>query len=107
MSKVVAIEHVTLDGVMQGPARPDEDRRDGLEYGGWAMAGNDPKMQEVIGASVGSSWSLLVGRVTYEDLYGFWPKQPSNLMTDMLNNVEKFVASTTQIGLPWQNSTLL
>jgi len=35
MSKVVVIEHLTLDGVMQGPARPDEDRRDGFEYGGW------------------------------------------------------------------------
>ena len=61
MSKVVAIEHLTLDGVMQGPARPDEDRRDGFEYGGWAAAGNDPAMQKVIGATMGSSWALLVG----------------------------------------------
>ena len=48
MSKVVVIEHLTLDGVMQGPARPDEDRRDGFEYGGWAAARNDPAMQKVI-----------------------------------------------------------
>ena len=107
MSKVVAIEHLTLDGVYQGPARPDEDTRDGFEYGGWAMAGNDPAMQKVIGSAMGSAWSLLVGHTTYEDLYGFWPKQPSNPMTDALNKVEKFVASTTQIELPWQNSTLL
>lgn len=39
MSKVVVIEHLTLEGVMQGPARPDEDTRDGFEYGGWAAAG--------------------------------------------------------------------
>jgi hypothetical protein len=45
MSKVVAIEHLTLDGVMQGPGRPDEDRRDGFEYGRWAAARNDPVMQ--------------------------------------------------------------
>ena len=50
MSKVVVIEHLTLDGVMQGPTRPDEDRRDGFEYGGWAAAGNDPAMQKVLGA---------------------------------------------------------
>src|SRR5215203_54470 len=76
MSKVVAIEHITLDGVMQGPARPDEDTRDGFEYGGWAAARNDPAMMEVLGARMGSSWSLLVGRTTYEDFAKVWPNQP-------------------------------
>jgi dihydrofolate reductase len=109
MSKVVAIEHLTLDGVMQRPARPDEDRRDGFEYGGWAAARNDPAMQKVTGARMGSSWSLLVGRTTYEDFASFWPNQPKpNPFTEALNNVEKFVASTTLTEpLPWQNSTLL
>ena len=109
MSKVVAIEHLTLDGVMQGPARPDEDTRDGFEYGGWAAARNDPAMMEVLGARMGSSWSLLVGRTTYEDFAKVWPNQPEpNPFTEALNNVEKFVASTTLAEpLPWQNSTLL
>ena len=109
MSKVVVIEHLTLDGVMQAPARPDEDRRDGFEYGGWAAAANDPAMQKVTGARMGSSWSLLVGRTTYEDFASFWPNQPQpNPFTEALNNVEKFVASTTLTEpLPWQNSTLL
>jgi len=44
MSKLVVIEHLTLDGVMQGPGRPEEDPRDGFEFGGWAVAGNDPVM---------------------------------------------------------------
>jgi hypothetical protein len=100
MSKVVAIEHLTLDGVMQGPGRPDEDRRDGFEYGGWAAARNDPVMQEVMGARMGSSWSLLVGRTTYEDFASFWPKQSPNPFTEALNNVEKFVASTTLADPP-------
>ena len=109
MSKVVVIEHLTLDGVMQGPARPDEDRRDGFEYGGWAAAANDPAMHKVIGARMGSSWSLLVGRTTYEDFAKVWPNQPQpNPFTEALNNAEKFVASTTLTEpLPWQNSTLL
>ncbi len=108
MSKVVAIEHLTLDGVMQGPGRPDEDRRGGFEYGGWAAARSDPQMQQVMGAHMGNSWSLLVGRITYEAIYSFWPKQPSNPMTDALNSVEKFVASTSLAEpLPWQHSTLL
>ena len=108
MSKIVAIEHLTLDGVYQGPARQDEDTRNGFEYGGWEMAGNDPAMQKGMGAAMGSSWSLLAGRTTYEDLYGFWPKQPPNHMTEALNQVEKFVVSTTLAEpLPWQNSILL
>ena len=109
MSKVVAIEHLTLDGVMQGPGRADEDRRNGFDSGGWAAAGNDPAMQEVQGKHMGSSWSLLVGRTTYEDFASFWPNQPQpNPFTEILNNVEKFVASTTlSEPLPWRNSTLL
>jgi hypothetical protein len=75
MSKVVAIEHVTLDGVMQGPARPDEDTRDVFEYGEWGRAGNDPAMLNVLGAQMGDSWSLLVGRTTYEDFADVWPKR--------------------------------
>jgi len=108
MGQVVAIEHLTLDGVYQAPAREDEDRRDGFDLGGWAMAASAPEMQHVIGARMGSSWSLLAGRVTYEDLAGFWPKQPANPITDALNNAEKFVISNTLAEpLAWENSTLL
>lgn len=109
MGKVVAIEHVTLDGVMQGPARPDEDSRDGFEYGGWATARSDPAMQAVLGARMGSAWALLVGRTTYEDFASVWPNRPRpNPMAEALDAVEKFVASTTLAEpLPWRNSTLL
>ncbi len=109
MGKVVVIEHVTLDGVMQGPARPDEDRRGGFEYGGWAAARSDPAMQAVLGARMGRAWSLLVGRTTYEDFASVWPNRPRpNPMAEALDAVEKFVASTTLTEpLPWRNSTLL
>jgi dihydrofolate reductase len=109
MAKIVAIEHVTLDGVMQSPARPDEDTRDGFDKGGWgAERASDPAIQKVIGARMGTDWSLLVGRITYEDLYGHWTTQPPNPMTDALNRVQKFVASNTLTEpLSWQNSKLL
>src|SRR5947209_1308647 len=108
MGRVVAIEHVTLDGVMQAPARPDEDTRDDFEYGGWGRAGNDPAMMNVLGARMGDSWSLLAGRITYENFADVWPKRPPNPFTDALNSVQKFVVSTTmREPLTWQNSTLL
>jgi dihydrofolate reductase len=108
MGKVIAIEHLTLDGVMQGPGHPEEDPRDGFQHGGWANRSQDPAMQEVIGARMSSAWSLLAGRTTYERFADYWPKQEPNPFTEALNSVQKYVASTTLTEpLPWQNSTLL
>jgi dihydrofolate reductase len=108
MGKVIAIEHVTLDGVMQGPGRPDEDPRDGFRHGGWASRGQDPAMQEAMGAHMSSAWCLLAGRTTYEQFADYWPKQSPNPFADALTRAQKYVASTTLTDpLPWQNSTLL
>ena len=108
MGKVIAIEHLTLDGVMQAPGHADEDPRDGFEHGGWANQRQDPAMQEVMGAHMSSAWSLLAGRTTYERFADYWPKQEPNPFTEALNRVQKYVASTTLTEpLPWQNSTLL
>jgi dihydrofolate reductase len=109
MSKIIAIDHFTLDGVIQGPASPDEDRRDGFEYGGWAGQQNNPALQKAVGARMGSEWSLLAGRRTYEHFFKVWPKMPKpNPFTDVLNRVDKFVVSTTlSEPLPWENSHLL
>jgi dihydrofolate reductase len=108
LTKVVAIEALTLDGVMQGMGRPDEDRRGGFEHGGWAMGRGDAVMQKVLGAYMSNPWSLLLGRITYEIFADYWPKQPPNPMSKQMNAVEKLVASTTLTApLAWQNSVLL
>jgi dihydrofolate reductase len=108
MSKVVVIQHLTLDGVMQAPGHPDEDPREGFAHGGWAQAGNDPVMPEVMGARMGPSWSLLLGRVTYERFADFWPRQAPNPFTEALSQARKYVASTTLAEpLAWENSELL
>jgi dihydrofolate reductase len=108
MGKVIVIEHLTLDGVMQAPGHPDEDSRDGFQHGGWANRSQDPAMQEVIGTHMSSAWSLLAGRTTYERFADYWPKQAPNPFTEALNRVQKYVASTTLTEpLPWQHSTLL
>ena len=108
MSKVVVFTSVTLDGVMQAPGRPDEDRRGGFSHGGWALPYNDPVMGRVMAEGMADSGPLLLGRRTYEDFHGFWPKQTDNPFTEVLDNTLKYVASTTLAEpLPWQNSRLL
>src|ERR1700694_4158719 len=109
MSKVVVLMNLTLDGVMQAPGRPDEDRRGGFEHGGWAIPYADPEMGKVAGESMATTGALVLGRRTYEDFYSVWPNRTDdNPFTTMLNNTRKYVASTTlKEPLPWVNSTLL
>ena len=107
MRKLVVFINLSLDGVMQGPGRPDEDRRGGFERGGWGAPYGAMQSSEA-GESLLGFGGLLLGRRTYEDFYGFWPNQTNNPFTEVLNNLPKFVASTTlQEPLAWQNSTLL
>lgn len=108
MRKLVVVESLTLDGVMQAPGRPDEDTRDGFAYGGWAAPYSDEVMLREMGKGMGRN-ELLFGRRTYEDFYAVWPNQAEpNPFTDVLNKTQKYVASTTlSEPLPWVNSTLL
>jgi dihydrofolate reductase len=108
MGKIVVTNHVTLDGVMQAPSGPDEDPRDRFEHGGWAAPNNDEVMGRVMAEGMAQGGALLLGRRTYEAFYAFWPHQTNNPYTEVLNNSQKYVASTTlSEPLPWMNSTLL
>jgi dihydrofolate reductase len=109
MRRIVVFMSLTLDGVMQAPGRPDEDRRGGFRHGGWALPYADPEMGKVAGESMATTDGILFGRRTYEDFYSVWPKRTdNNPFTEVLNNTQKFVASTTlKDPLPWINSTLL
>src|SRR6266516_4977903 len=105
MSKVVVFTNLTLDGVMQAPGRPDEDRRGGFEHGGWATP---YATMEAAEESMANTGALLLGRRTYEDFYTVWPNRTDNPFTAVLNNTQKYVASTTlSEPLSWSNSTLL
>jgi dihydrofolate reductase len=109
MRKLTVVNHMTLDGVMQAPASPDEDTRDGFSRGGWAQAGNDAVMADFLGVGRGGEpGALVLGRRTYLHFFGFWPHQKDNPYTELLNKQQKYVASRTLAEpLPWQNSTLL
>lgn len=109
MSRIVVTDHISLDGVMQSPAGPEEDTRKGFEHGGWAAPYGDEVMGAVMAEGMAKPGSLLLGRRTYEHFAAFWPHQTEpNPYTDVLNRTQKYVASRTlEEPLPWENSTLL
>src|SRR5262249_17472333 len=96
MSKLVVTANLTLDGVMQAPGRPDEDLRGGFTHGGWATPYADAVMASAMAEGMTRGGALLFGRRTYEDFYTVWPNRTDdNPYTAVLNNTQKYVASTT------------
>jgi dihydrofolate reductase len=105
--RVLVVNHVSLDGVLQGPGRPDEDTRDGFRHGGWAQARSDPAMAATMGERMGEGFSWLFGRRSYDDMLSHW-NAAGGPFKDGLNNVTKYVASShPDAELPWPHSTLL
>src|SRR5262245_29292583 len=105
---VVLLDHVSLDGVMQAPGRPDEDTRGGFAHGGWATEASDDEMAGWIG-SIGADpdGAMLMGRRSYEDMLGHW-NRTGGPFKDALNAAPKYVASRNPATeLAWPNSTLL
>lgn len=114
MGRIVVMNHVTLDGVMQGPGRPEEDPRGGFTQSGWgSWSGDGNEIQRAMGKRMAAGGGLagwLFGRRTYEDLLSYWnsPQARSPEFGPMLNDAPKYVASTTlKEPLPWPHSTLL
>jgi dihydrofolate reductase len=105
---IVVLNHVSLDGVMQGPGRADEDTRGGFAHGGWAVAGGDAVMTEWIGpVGTGSGGAMLLGRRSYEGMLSAWNRM-GGPFKDALNAAPKYVASSSSsTKLEWPNSTLL
>jgi dihydrofolate reductase len=104
MRNIIVFTNLTLDGVMQGPAEPDEDRRGDFAYGGWGAPYNAMAQPE----SIPSIGALLLGRRTYDNFYAVWPKRTDSPFSALLDNMPKYVVSTTlSEPLAWINSTLL
>lgn len=106
--RIVVIDHVTLDGVMQGPGRPDEDTRGGFTHGGWAAErAGDAAIHREWGRRLAAGSGYLLGRRTYQDVLTYWNTRDSPFRA-ALNDAPKYVASRTLTDpLPWPNSTVL
>ena len=118
MSRIVVQEFITLDGVVQGPGGPDEDREGGFALGGWSMEHDLVHDGADEGAAIIMEWerrtdALLLGRRTYEiwaGAWGVWDEDAEGMageLTRRYNRVPKYVASRTLTGLDWQHSHLL
>ncbi|MFD0411623.1 hypothetical protein [Kitasatospora sp. NPDC127116] len=99
---IVVLSHVTLDDVMQGPGRGDEDTRDGFTHGGWAAErGGDAAIARAWGRRLAASGGHLLGRRTHQDVMAYWNTQDSPFRA-ALNNAPNYVASTALTEpLPW------
>ncbi|MGQ0569411.1 MAG: dihydrofolate reductase family protein [Armatimonadota bacterium] len=109
MGKLVAGTFVTMDGVMQAPGGPDEDRDGGFEHGGWLVPYFDDTMGEIMDDWVDLAGGFLLGRRTYEIFAASWPNSTDSddRVAAALNQRPKYVVSRTLDKVDWNNSTLL
>jgi dihydrofolate reductase len=103
MRTLIVTSFVSLDGVMQAAGGPYEDQDGGFTMGGWAVTYFD---EEMIDASPGATYELLLGRGTYEMFVAHWPYDTGPI-ADHLNSTRKYVASTTLDRVEWNNATLI
>jgi dihydrofolate reductase len=108
MARLVVGTFLTLDGVMQAPGAPDEDRDGGFEHGGWLVPHFDEGMGQLMDKWTNQADAVLLGRKTYEIFAAHWPNVgDDDPIAAKLNRVPKYVASRTLETVYWNNSTLL
>lgn len=109
MRKLVVGTFLTLDGVMQAPGGPEEDRDGGFEHGGWLVPYFDEKFGDIMTQWTTQAGAFLLGRKTYDIFAASWPNStdPADEGGVALNSLPKYVASRTLDNLEWNNSHLL
>lgn len=107
MRTITISNFITLDGVVQAPGGPDEDRSGGFAHGGWSVGYWDDVLGEQLGAQMAGENDLLLGRGTYEIFAAHWPHVTDDPYADKLNAAAKYVASRTLTELTWANAQRL
>lgn len=105
MRKVIALEFMTLDGVIQAGGGPEEDTSGGFTYGGWQAPFSDEAIDAVMSKQMSLPFDLLLGRFTFDIWEPYWPKH-----TDIwpgAATATKYVASNTRTSSEWQPSVFL
>ena len=105
MRKIIVLEHISLDGVIQAPGGPNEDRSGGFAYGGWIAPFSDEVLGTALRKQMNSSFDLLLGRKTFEIWELYWPHHGD--IWPGANTATKYVASNTRTSSAWQPSMFL
>jgi dihydrofolate reductase len=105
MRKVIVLEHISIDGVIQAGGGPDEDTSDGFAYGGWATPYSDDVIEAALIKKMNSPFDLLLGRKTFDVWAAYWPQHAD--FWPSVNTATKYVASRTMTSSEWQPSVFL
>ena len=107
MRKVIVLEHISLDGVIQAPGGTDEDTSGGFAYGGWSSPYSDEIVGTALRKQMNKPFDLLVGRKTFDIWASFWPQHADEWGWPGVNAATKYVASNTITSSEWQPSVFL
>jgi dihydrofolate reductase len=105
MRKVIVLEHISIDGVIQAPGGREEDSSNGFAYGGWAGPYSDEIIGTALRKQMNSPFDLLLGRKTFDIWEGFWPKHADEWPG--ASKATKYVASNTRTSSEWKPSVFL
>ncbi len=105
MRKIIVLEHISLDGVIQAPGGPEEDTSDGFAYGGWSAPYSDDQIGTALMKKMSTPFVLLLGRKTFDIWAAYWPQHADSWPG--VNTATKYVASNTLTSHEWQPSVFL
>lgn len=104
MRKLTGAAFLSMDGVMQAPGDPDEDRSDGFALGGWLAGFYDEEFGEELDRLFSGPFDLLLGRRTYDIFAAYWPYNRDNPVGAMFQQASKYVLTHSDTPLEWDNS---
>ena len=107
MRRLTGAVFQSLDGVMQAPGGPDEDRSGGFGLGGWSFPFWDKSMESPFGKVIESDYDLLLGKRTYDIFSAYWPYNQDIPIGARFQRINKYVLTHSSEPLTWDNSSRL
>lgn len=106
MRKIIVVTFLTMDGVLQAPGGPEEDRTGGFKWGGWQFPFSDELANNALAKIMSTPFDLLLGRRTYEIFAAYWPYN-NDAIGEKFNRINKYVVATTPVDTSWKHSILI